>query len=134
MMPDNSCKVCGRTLKNPKYVAMGIGPVCARKAGINVSGAHTKAGNTRSDWRHEWVDGILVIYDLNLGGMSVTNDMENVLKCIGAKPTDTILYQDSELYFDQVSLTESGSIIFFPIRSKVLSEALLQIRKIKCIQ
>lgn len=25
------CRVCGRVLKNPRWAAIGIGPVCARK-------------------------------------------------------------------------------------------------------
>jgi hypothetical protein len=27
----NNCSVCGRELKNPKYRAAGVGPVCAKK-------------------------------------------------------------------------------------------------------
>ena len=29
----SACRVCGRGLKNPKWVALGIGSVCARKHG-----------------------------------------------------------------------------------------------------
>ncbi len=29
-----TCSVCGRLLKDPKSIAMGIGPVCLSKAGV----------------------------------------------------------------------------------------------------
>jgi hypothetical protein len=58
---------------------------------------------TKSDSDYEWrfKDGILAIEDLNLGKMSVTNNMENVLTEIRSKIGDKILdakivYRDSE--------------------------------------
>lgn len=34
-MNETKCSVCGRRLKNPKYVAMGVGPSCAKKIGLH---------------------------------------------------------------------------------------------------
>lgn len=61
----------------------------------------------KSDYEWRFKDNILFIEDLNLGRMSVTNNMENVLseirdkigeKIIGAK----IIYKDSEGFWDGV--------------------------------
>lgn len=34
--PSSKCRACGRRLRNPKFVAVGIGPTCARKLGIQL--------------------------------------------------------------------------------------------------
>ena len=60
---------------------------------------------------------VLIIYDLNLGGKSVTNDIENVLQKIqrvnGPLPR-LIIYRDSEGRFDGVKA--DGEVEFIPIR------------------
>ncbi len=68
---------------------------------------------SKANYDYEIQDGILWIEDLNQGGMSVTNDMENVLMEIAAeneihKLIDLgIMYKDSLGYWDRVKI-ESG--------------------------
>lgn len=70
---------------------------------------------TRSDYEYNVVENMLLITDRNLGGMSVTNDIENVLTAIRAEGVDTdgleIVYRDSEGLFCGV-LESDGGIIF----------------------
>lgn len=37
------CRRCGRTLKNPQAIALGIGAVCARKLGLSMAAAQEQA-------------------------------------------------------------------------------------------
>ena len=72
---------------------------------------------------------VLVIYDLNLGNMSVTNDIENVLAEIFENEIDRgdvkkIIYQDSDGYFDEALHDGEKFTGFAPIREKVLHKAL----------
>lgn len=55
----------------------------------------------KSDYEWNFIDDILFIEDLNLGGMPVTNNIESILSVlrdkIGEKITDAkIIYRDSE--------------------------------------
>ena len=50
----SKCRICKRTLSNPTWVRLGIGPVCARKNGV--TGA-SRPGQTEAD------DDDLVPYD-----------------------------------------------------------------------
>lgn len=60
----------------------------------------------KSNYDYYVYQGVLCIEDLNLrGGMSVTNDIENVVKEIHEKCTkveipDMIIYRDSDLMWD----------------------------------
>lgn len=38
----NQCKICNRHLKNPKYIELGMGPVCARKNAAALAGESGK--------------------------------------------------------------------------------------------
>lgn len=68
----------------------------------------------RSSYSHDLTGEKLRIIDLNQGGMSVTNDMENVLKEIHllhkVDLTDKkIIYLDSEKEVSSVSARNTGS-------------------------
>lgn len=116
------CRVCRRTLKNPKHAAAGIGPVCARKGGIAKAGLRFDQGG--ADFGYEiTTGGVLIIEDLNRGNISVTNDMENVLKKCGATPGQTIIYKDSAGTYDQV-LYDGGRVKFKCIGTKDRAHAL----------
>jgi hypothetical protein len=62
---------------------------------------------SKSDYRYKFIDDILVIEDLNLGRMSVTNNAEGVISEIRTS-TDRrltehfIIYKDSEGVWDQM--------------------------------
>jgi len=61
----------------------------------------------KSNYEWRFKDGVLAIEDLNLGKMSVTNNMENVLTEIRSKIGDEIVgakivYRDSEGEWDGV--------------------------------
>lgn len=84
---------------------------------------------TKSDYdfkfnENENVGKILQIYDLDRGGMSVTNDMRNVVKAIFERYPDKdesdyiIIYQDSMGMFDA---WEDGR--FIPIQKTTIKEA-----------
>ena len=68
---------------------------------------------SKANYDYDMVDGILWIEDLNKGGMSVTNDMGNVLKEIASENEPHklidfgIIYKDSLGYWDRVKI-ESG--------------------------
>ena len=80
--------------------------------------------NTSSDYEYEIIGDVVVIYDLNLGRMSVTNDIEEVIKEIGTTvdlSTRKIIYRDSCGVFDGITLNKER---FYPINKTTLKEAL----------
>ena len=50
------CRVCGRTLKDPISIKIGIGPVCLGKKRVTVKRINNKTKKTKTD---EEDDGIL---------------------------------------------------------------------------
>jgi transcriptional regulator with XRE-family HTH domain len=63
---------------------------------------------------------VLVIIDFDLGGISVTNNMEAILAKIGRDEgldlsAMAIIYRDSEGYYDGVKMDGSGGITFYPV-------------------
>ena len=63
---------------------------------------------SRCDYIWSLIDNVILIEDLNLGGMSVTNDAENVITEIYQKIGEAIkgspiLYKDSEGVWDGIS-------------------------------
>ena len=83
----------------------------------------------RSDYEYTIKAGVLYIVDLDKGGMSVTNDMENVLAEIEThegKITSQIIYRDSEGVWDEVT-GWPGDIGFAPIGARTMTEALNKI-------
>lgn len=87
----------------------------------------------KSDYEWRFKDGILSIEDLNLGKMSVTNNMENVLTEIRSKIGDKILdakivYCDSEGEWDGVipewTITGCSNVQFYFIGEKSFEKAI----------
>jgi len=67
------------------------------------------------------VDGVLVIIDLDIGGMSVTNNIEAILRQIGDEHNldiqrldIPIVYRDSDGHFDGVRASKRG-VRFYPL-------------------
>ena len=50
------CRVCGRTLKDPISIKIGVGPVCLGKKRVTVKRINNKTKKTKTD---EEDDGIL---------------------------------------------------------------------------
>ena len=81
------------------------------------------------------MERLLYIVDENKGDKTVTNDIENVLEEIRAQFKQiammshfslmgfTIIYQDSDGYWDGVILKDDKFSGFFPIRTKSFQEA-----------
>jgi len=93
---------------------------------------------SKSDYQWNFSDGILTIEDLNSGGMSVTNNMENILSEIKQKVGNKIheakiIYRDSEMVWDGVEAewTVGGcsDVSFYSIREFYVKEAIKKIRK-----
>lgn len=82
----------------------------------------------QSNFTYHFKKGVLVILDLNLGGKSVTNDIENVLHFIfdleeqkiamlgSAQPMiGTIIYRDSEGIYDGITVNADGTVRFYSL-------------------
>ena len=113
------CRVCKRALKNPINVALGIGPVCARKQSI---GTTTEAKEMpRSQYEKVKTDSqrkIVWIRDLDrLGTMSVTNDAERVVAELNTLHRGhRIIYQDSMKNWDELLHADGKFIGYRPAR------------------
>lgn len=128
-----ACRVCGRPLQNPASIARGVGPTCGGGFKSSIRRAHDKETLSMFDaeFDYKFRDEMLVIYDLNRGGKSVTNDMENVLRIIGLEnpdkqitPNTIIIYLDSEKKFDGVKYNGlDRSVGFIPLRADTEHEA-----------
>lgn len=88
----------------------------------------------RSDFEFYITNDVLVIIDQNLGRMSVTNDMENVLEWayrtlrhLNIEMPKKIIYRDSEGIFDGV-LYRNGEVTFYLIQARDEDAAILQAR------
>lgn len=83
-------------------------------------------------------DNILIITDLNYGGKSVTNDVENVIHSINLDLQREsgvnishykILYQDSDGGFDSIVVNERGEFVDFHLLNvKNIKEAKIKIK------
>ena len=81
------------------------------------------------------IHNTVVITDLDNGGVSVTDDIINVIDDIHATHTDLaekkVIYRDSDKVFDGVALTEQCKFShFYPIRETDLKKALAKVEKI----
>lgn len=136
-----TCNRCGKLLTDPVSVSVGYGAVCYAK--IKTEMSQDKNGNlfaSRSSYEWKIDGGIVAIEDLD-NGMSVTNDMENVLNDIREELSDPanvvnklnncrIMYRDSAGIWDGVKVV-NGSVVFLPIQEKnyhAAKEKLLAIR------
>jgi len=130
---------CKKELTDAVSIERGIGPVCwghmleDRRRRKN---PYDPAGKSDYEYRIEKSGGVncqhgaggapvLVITDLNRGGMSVTNNIEAVLRKIETDvDTDLyfltlcgwkVIYRDSEGNYDGVELLATGDVSFYPL-------------------
>jgi len=115
----STCGKCKRTLKDPRSIERGFGPVCW--GAVQAEKRVDPADESDYDYRIDQSDTpVLVITDLNRGRLSVTNNIEAILRRIAANEeidlkTITIIYKDSESFFDGVHVSEDGAVNLFPI-------------------
>lgn len=112
-MPDH-CSICGRGLRNPVSVTIGIGPVCRSR--LKVCRSEGSFDMFMPDFSYHIHDGVLIIEDLNLGGLSVTNGAEAVINRIGLDGDAflelPVIYRDTEGRYDRI-LVENGKFAGF---------------------
>ena len=112
------CGRCQRTLKNPKSMERGYGPLCWGKVSKDRKADDDRNQAMRSDFTYHTreINGtsVLVIIDLDQGGMSVTNNVEAVVKSIAAELGEDIykrpiIYKDSMGIYDGIDGTNLAS-------------------------
>ncbi len=69
---------------------------------------------SKSDFAYQIIDDVLCIKDLNLGKMSVTNNIENIIDYILKNDNDIgklkkilVIYKDSENEWNEIRLNEN---------------------------
>lgn len=87
-----------------------------------------------ADFEYQILNDVVVIYDLNLGGRSVTNDVHNVLetieKDIGDFKGKRIIYRDSHGVFDGIATSTSGEFFnFFTLNVTTLDAAMKKLNR-----
>jgi hypothetical protein len=113
-----ACRVCGRALKNPKYVELGVGPVCAGKVAAARPNYVQRVPPLVSDFEVVQVtDEAVWIIDLDRGGASVTNDADRVVEDLAAKyGARRIIYRDSIGNWDELRHEAGRFLGFAPAR------------------
>ena len=87
---------------------------------------------TLCDFDFELVEDVLVIYDCDQGGRSVTNDIQNVLSTVGDEIGGIghrpVIYRDSSKTFDGIYHQGERFAGFYPVNETVLEAALAKVR------
>ena len=128
------CMYCNKELTDPTSVERGIGPICwDHMIEERQSRKKTTYPADKSDYEYYFRyckddSPILVITDLHLGGMSVTNNMEAILDKIATDVNVNIyfltqcglqvIYRDSEGNYDGVRIDDSGTVRFYPLTDR----------------
>ena len=116
------CGKCQRTLKNPKSMERGYGPLCWGKVSKDRKADDDRNQAMRSDFTYHTreINGtsVLVIIDLDQGGMSVTNNVEAVVKSIAAE-LGPVVYRMPIIYKDSMGIYDGidGSNLASPFYS-----------------
>lgn len=134
----SKCERCNRTLKDPESIGRGYGPVCWRKIGGGGQAEHKKpfqgdqADRSDYDYRLDTHNGepVVVIHDLDKGGMSVTNNIDAVVARIGSElgvnirtGAAKIIYRDSDGTYDGVRFDGDGALeIYSLVRSQRITD------------
>ena len=115
----NVCAKCRRVLKNPISVERGYGPQCYEGV-LSYQREHKKPFQDladKSDFDYRIIGGsdpVLVITDLDRGGMSITNNAEAVISRIASEQgvdirllAMPIVYRDSSGIYDGITISRS---------------------------
>lgn len=127
-----NCAKCGRPLKNPKSMEHGYGPECWSKVTEGIKKERTDGSANRSDYAYhinsKHGKQVLVIEDLDRGGMSVTNNIEAIIAEIADEIGTSIyqmpiVYRDSEGQYDGINGEKLRSDTFYGIGAKEEKDA-----------
>lgn len=127
------CSICGKPLSDPVSMEIGMGPVCRiMSKQLTLANKTLNMFQTKSKFNWGTKDDVLWIVDLD-EGLSVTNDMGNVLSSIqeelGDLSNHKIIYQDSMGIWDQVILNGSTkNVSFKALTEKTLEGAISKVR------
>ena len=84
-----------------------------------------------ANFTYEVIGKVIVVYDLDQGGKSVTNDAENVIQSIvqdiGTIKGYRVIYRDTLKMFDEMIVSDNSFEKFSPIRESKLDLALASI-------
>jgi len=90
--------------------------------------------NTSAIFDYQILNDVVVIFDLNLGANSVTDDivsvLESIVKDIGDFNGKRIIYRDSCGRFDGVAITNTGHFFsFFTLNERTLAAAMKKLNR-----
>lgn len=124
-----NCGKCGRPLKDPKSIERGFGPTCWAK--FQAEQAHEKRNASeaaKSDFTYHinktGKKPVVVIEDLDRGGMSVTNNIqavvEETVRVLGLPPERMdldycVVYRDSQGQYDGVFHDREGRMNIYSL-------------------
>lgn len=123
------CLCCGKPLSKGHSMEIGYGDICRMKMKINQVGKKDMFQENKPDYAILLSnEQFLVIEDLDLGNMSVTNGIAIVISEL-SKEYDlsnlNIIYKDSSKVFDAIFLNNDCTFSkFAPIGSKNITEAI----------
>lgn len=127
-----TCKVCGKPLKGPLSMAVGIGPVCRIQLKFRIAADRSRNLFAQAaDFTWGIRSGVVCIVDPDTGA-SVTNDVDSVLARISADGVDLhahpVIYRDSMGIWDEIVMDDRGGFDgFLGINERGLDAAIAKI-------
>src|SRR6185437_779905 len=135
------CSECGRKLKSPESIKLGIGTICRRK--LNPSSQVPKfkfkprqnfnqIDIFRPTYSYQIIEEVIVIVDHDQG-RTVTNAAEQVISEIRAEMGDKffgnkVISRDTDTIWDGLEMDDNGNFKgFYPLRKGNLAEALAMV-------
>lgn len=131
------CRICGKDLKDPDSIAIGIGPVCRIRIKNENTGGGTidMFGEAEFGYSLDSDSRVLSIVDHDFGARSVTSDIENVLARISEWSGKSlagykVMYRDSMGIWDGVAVNKNGGFLgFFSLNERDSDKALNKLKK-----
>lgn len=129
-----NCGKCGRPLKDPKSVERGFGPTCWGEVSAGITRTAGAKGKSTADFTYHINRSaghpVLVIEDIDRGGTSVTNDIENVVADIAEEIglniyNMPVVYRDSTGRYDGVNAADLRGGIFYSLGRENEQDAVL---------
>jgi hypothetical protein len=116
-MSATSCGICGRALKNPVWIAVGIGPICAGKTGHKPLAK--RGEEPRATYSLQFVAKDELLLRDSGEGRSITNDAERVVRDVLARaPGHRIFYIDTMGNCDELCHDGTQFTGFAPARGR----------------
>lgn len=123
------CLVCGRALSSPAAMEAGMGPVCAAKNGVKLSGAKgSETVSMHAEFTYQIAHGVLCIVDTGKGN-SVTNDADWVIERLSALvdlgKVRGVIYRDTMGMWDEIIVRNGQFSTFRAIRADERDAAII---------